>query len=551
MSQRANSGARERPRKHMRPHAPGALTMFALVLTAAGLALSACSSPEPASTEQASTEGAATPATTAEAPKAASTPKAEATPELSKLLVEPATGNVGNSFTVTTKGVLPGATVEFKWRGVEGSYVTEVIPDNVQYIERKYAPRLISLGKTVADAQGVATLSTKVPEDHGDIHDIFAVVDGTNVARGGYSIKRTITISESEGPIGAPIKIKITGMSSSYYQSTMAVRWDNMYTGFVSTVTTRGTAEFTIRAAGSVGDHTIQVYPASHGVPYLNSHQGPNVAIFGHLPDKFVYRVTGDNGAPAGAVEWPDAARITALKADSPRTGASAFKPAGGVSASVEPSSGRILEKVSLKVKGLPADVPVELVWVTARGNRASTSGWSLELVPLGAAKTGSDGSVDARFDVPDDLGGWHTVRVLAKGAVVAEAPYYLERSLVGVTPQRVSAGDVVTIQLKGIGWTELDNGIAVTYDNGFVGYACGFNSNGDITLYITATGGPGTHIIDIYPMIYEGHPNAQVFDFAVPQLTALRDNPSLDIGYRLPVFRTAFKIVEPAVAQR
>jgi hypothetical protein len=165
-------------------------------------------------------------------------------------------------------------------------------------------------------------------------------------------------------------------------------------------------------------------------------------------------------------------------------------------------------------------------------------------LVPLGKATTKADGALDAPFEAPDDLGGWHTVQVLADKKVVAEVPYYLERNLTNAGQKRVKAGEIVTIQMKGIGWTELDNGVAVTYDNGYVGDACGFNSGGDITLYLTATGGPGTHIVDIYPMIYEGHANSQVFDFEVPQLTALRDNPSLALGYRLPIFRTAFQIV-------
>jgi hypothetical protein len=476
---------------------------------------------------------------------AGATATGTAGPPLLKLKVQPETGAVGDALTVTAEGMPPGKSVDFQWDGRLGAYTTKVIPDNVEYTDRTYKPRKISLGTAIASAQGVATVSSKVPEDHGDLHDIFAAVAGENLAKGGFNIKRTVTLSSKEGAIGAPITVTVTGMSSSYYQSTMAVRWDNMYTGFISTVMTNGTAVFNIRAAGPVGDHTVQVYPASHGVPYLNSHQGPNVAIFGHLPDKFVYRVTRDGGAPAASTEWPESTSIKTLAAESARTAASDFKPGAGVSASVTPASGPILGKAAFKAAGLPANTAVELAWVTARGNRASNSGWSLQQLPLGKAATKADGALDAPFEVPDDLGGWHAVQVLADKKVVAEVPYYIERNLTNAGQKRVKAGEIVTIQMKGIGWTELDNGVAVTYDNGYVGDACGFNSNGDITLYLTATGGPGTHIVDIYPMIYEGRPNGQVFNFEVPQLTALRDNPSLAIGYRLPIFRTAFEIVE------
>ena len=226
---------------------------------------------------------------------------------------------------------------------------------------------------------------------------------------------------------------------------------------------------------------------------------------------------------------------------DAPRTTANST---AAVPAVLQPASGPILSKVTLRADSLPLNTDVQLFWVTARGNRASSSGWSLDSIALGKAKTGANGSLQTTFEVPDDLGGWHTVRVYAGDKLLSDAPYYLERKLLQAPIKRVKAGELITIQMKGIGWTELDNGVAVTYDNGYVGMACGFNSNGNITLYLNATGGPGTHLIDIYPMIYEGHPNKQVFNFAVPQLTALEDQPGLALGYRLPIFRVAIEVV-------
>ncbi len=100
-----------------------------------------------------------------------------------------------------------------------------------------------------------------------------------------------------------------------------------------------------------------------------------------------------------------------------------------------------------------------------------------------------------------------------------------------------------MVIQLKGIGWTELDNGFAMTYDNAFVGYACGFNSNGDVTLQVPATGGPGTHLIDLYPMVYAGKDKKAWY--WTPVLTFAQDFPALQIGYRIPAYRLAIEIKE------
>jgi hypothetical protein len=107
-----------------------------------------------------------------------------------------------------------------------------------------------------------------------------------------------------------------------------------------------------------------------------------------------------------------------------------------------------------------------------------------------------------------------------------------------------VKAGEKFAIQLKGIGWTELDNTVAVTYDNSYLGYACGFNSNGSITLNITATGAPGTHLIDIYPTTFQGKATGR-WGFQMPQLNAVEDHPSLDLGYNLPIYRLAIEVIE------
>jgi hypothetical protein len=44
-----------------------------------------------------------------------------------------------------------------------------------------------------------------------------------------------------------------------------------------------------------------------------------------------------------------------------------------------------------------------------------------------------------------------------------------------------------------------------VIYDNGHSGYACGFNSKGDVEIFMQATGELGWHFIDLYPAIYKG----------------------------------------------
>ena len=112
-----------------------------------------------------------------------------------------------------------------------------------------------------------------------------------------------------------------------------------------------------------------------------------------------------------------------------------------------------------------------------------------------------------------------------------AQIPYYVKRSFVAM-PKVVKAGKPFVVELKGVGWTQLDNTVAVTYDNAYIGYACGFNSNGYVRIQL-ATGKPGTHLIDLYPLLYTQQPAYPYphWDGAAAQLRAGRTGP----GGRLP----------------
>ena len=148
---------------------------------------------------------------------------------------------------------------------------------------------------------------------------------------------------------------------------------------------------------------------------------------------------------------------------------------------------------------------------------------------------------------IPDGLGGWHVIQVLQNGQAKAQVPFFVERSLVSM-PKRVKVGERFTIHLKGVGWTQLDNTAAVTYDNSFIGYGCGFNSNGDVELNLVATGEPGTHLIDLWPMLYTQnpiYPNAAEVYGMVPFLSYAQDAPGLALGYRLPAMRLAITVVK------
>ena len=67
----------------------------------------------------------------------------------------------------------------------------------------------------------------------------------------------------------------------------------------------------------------------------------------------------------------------------------------------------------------------------------------------------------------------------------------------------------------------------------------CGFNSQGDVTLPLLATGDPGWHYIDLYPAIYKGEELGGQQSFRIPQLTYAVDHP----GEQLPAFHFAVEV--------
>jgi hypothetical protein len=461
------------------------------------------------------------------------------------LAISPESGTAGTSFSVSGNGVASGAMVDIQWTTWDGSYATETTPTTVAYHQRAFTEKRVSLGQLTADANGHFEGTFTAPEDFGQVHEIHSAVAGQDQARGGFQEQMAGTATPASGPIGTPIHIHITGLDTDLFSgSTLAVRYDNAYTGLLTAATTHGTADAVIRASGATGPHSIFV-GAGTLPAYLNIHQSPYDFLYAHLPGgegfSFTFNTTGDPGPPPTSVEWPAPSAVQTLPADAPRTTFEEIAPSSA-SLSLNPSSGPILTTTHLSATGLTPGDPATVVFMTARGNRVSNTGWDLQPLQIAAGQPDADGKLALDLQIPDDLGGWHELRLVQNDLSVAQTPFYVERSLVSVSPEQPKVGDTVTIHAKGLGWTELDNGFAVTYDNMFVGYACGFNSNGDVTMPLVATGTPGTHLIDLYPMVYNGQ-DKKAWYWA-PVLSFAQDFPALGLGYRLPAFHLAIHTV-------
>ena len=462
------------------------------------------------------------------------------------LKTSPDVGVSGTELTVSGTGLPANSDVMLTWSTASVQWLLDARPDTVDYLGRQTVKFPVLLGNAHTDASGSFNLTLVAPHDWGGLHDIYAVVNGVQVAKGGFLVARHATMSPKKGPIGTPITITYSGLGSSLYEGAVALVYDNKFAGQMTANWTRGVAVAHIRASGPVGKHVIYIDNAVN-FGYLNVPQSP-------LPwtasKKFIFTVTKDAGRPAARIDWP--MNITPTTA--PTTTLNAVKQsgsAGAATASLSATSGSVLTKVQLTASNLTPNVPVQLQWASVVGNRVNCTGtcWASATIPLSTQTASADGTLTAPVTIPDGLGGWHAVQVTQNGQMKAQIAFYVKRSFASAQPisdLTLREGQHFTIHLKGLGWTQLDNTIAVDYDNAYVGYGCGFNSQGDVLLNLVATGAPGTHLIDMYPLLYTQQPSYANTPYGMlPMLSYASDLPGLALGYQLPAMRLAITVVK------
>ena len=456
---------------------------------------------------------------------------ARARPEAPKTLTLTSPKNaklvVGTEVEATAEGLAPRRKVDLVWGTVNGGWVVE---DYYRFRGKRYTTTTRTLGEAEVGSDGRLSARFKIPEDYGGVHEVMLSDNGVTLAQGGVEVSQTFEMHPTEGPVGTPIELHVTGLGWRTFESTWVVNWDNREVGWVSAADTRGTSVARFRAAGPIGEHQVKVYTGSTGQGYLNHEQAPN----SYLPRPgFVFRVTPGSVVASSYAEPYQKQPVPAPDGNS-----------GGASLSISPTQGPVLTPALLRGDGFPANAPVTLVWGTQAGNRVSGSGFAPQENEVAKLTVGADGRFTVPLTIPDDLGGLHAISARSGDRTLSRAHFVVETSVVSISPRSGPAGTPVSIHLKGVGWTDYDNIYVATYDNGYMGYACGFNSQGDVVVNFTAAGSPGVHLIDFYPGIYQGPEGGQQL-YRLPQLTYADDHP----GNRIPALRFAFEVTPPTRA--
>lgn len=433
------------------------------------------------------------------------------------LSVVPDHGPAGTPVKIEADSLPPDQEFTLAWRTVDGSWKVA----GEEYHGREYRPIAYQIARLKSDASGHLAATFTTPEDFGFSHDIVLQQNDRLFIQAGYSVDMTVAITPASGPVGTPIRVDVRGIGWRDLESSWLLLYDNNFTGWMSAVTTAGSASFTVPATGQPGDHLLEILHGEFTFAYLNPQQNPEPGR-----PRFALPFTITPGEPV----------LPPSPEQQAQTSVRNLPAAAGTLHASQPFSG-IGRPLTVSGSGFEPGRAYELSWKTLTGNRVSGGGWEESAHVVAKANADAAGELAFRFAVPDDLGGQHDFFV-NDDPQQRQGSYWIAPTALPLDVAEGPVGTTFDVHLKGVGWTETANIYTVVYDNSYIGYACGFNSQGDVEIFLKATGEPGWHFIDLYPAIYKGK-EAQPMNFRIPQLTYAADHPGED----LPAFHFAFEV--------
>jgi hypothetical protein len=438
-----------------------------------------------------------------------------------RLAVAPAHAPVGTTVTVSGQGFPPDQEFDLAWRTVNGSWKA----GDGEYNGRDFEAAAYRIATVKSDKDGRVTAQFVTPDDFGFEHDIVIQQGNRLLTQTAFDLDMAVKLKSDHGPVGGPIDIEVTGIGWRELQASWMLLYDNAYTGWMSSITTHGSARFSIPATGAPGLHILEVLNSDFGSIYRNMQQSPQ-------PDRPRFKLPYTITAEAPVLPPPPQTQLQTKVWSLPPVGELVTTPAFSA-----------IEAPAVTVgSGFAPGKTYKLNWTFLTGNRI-IGHWEEASREIAQATADASGRVEFHYKVPDDLGGNHTLWVDLGNENRKVGTYWVAPSALPLDVASGPVGTQFTIHLKGVGWTETANIYTVVYDNTHTGYACAFNSQGDIQIFMQATGAPGWHFIDLYPAIYKGK-ERYPWSYRLPQLTYAHDHPAED----LPAFHFAFKVTGDGV---
>lgn len=435
-----------------------------------------------------------------------------------RLNLTPEHGPVGTTVQVEGTGLPADQTLDLHWESYDARWHIEQ-RDGVdwnQFYGFKLSERVEPLLQVRTDAHGVFSARFQVPEDYGGVHDVYLMLEQRKLNKAGFRMDLSAEMSPSEGPVGTPIAFTVKGLNPAHpIEGWYQLYYDNALTGFVTALTTRGTARVEIPAAGRMGPHLIALEDASFGVPYLGLECSP----YAYLKTfQLLFEVTPGEPVLPGRVQeqlQPEQPRpAPAMRAGTPQLWSDDFEvPVGSA--------------LTFFGRGFPQGGEIELRWYDITGDRVSEAqeghfGTGFAEMPTSLGRTQADARGNFQWKAaPQSIqGGAHAVEAWHNRRCLAKTHVRLSKRAHPLRPKAGPIGTPIAVEVDGVSWTEHENLVAITYDNSLVGYACGNDLMGKVLAKLHASGEPGWHFIDVYPA------------FRTRRFSTGMDDPILEVPY-------------------
>ena len=308
-------------------------------------------------------------------------PAAKPAATMQVLSTKPDSGVAGRKMTIAGGGLQPNKPVSIVWMTGSVSWTLDARPDSVDYTGRKVDKFGVVLATATTDANGSFLVPLNVPHDFGGIHDIYAVINGLQVSKGGFLLNRQMSISPKRGPIGTPITVHFSGLGYRPLRQRAAMCVGRQATLARHRQVTRGSATFIFRATGPVGRHR-SCSGAGDQFDYLNTRSRRSR---GSRSSQFGFTVTKDGGGRPLRSSWPVKVTPT-VEADDDDLRTRVAQTTGATASLTAASGTGPLDGWPVRAPGLAPNAPVQLAFSTVVGNRVNCTGtcWALTSVPLG-----------------------------------------------------------------------------------------------------------------------------------------------------------------------
>jgi hypothetical protein len=417
---------------------------------------------------------------------------------IGRLTLTPEHGPVGTLVTAEGRGFPANTNVELVWDSYQADWKIEQYDGqdwnqfNGLIIDECSEPIL----KIKTDTAGAFKTDFQIKEDYGGMHDVYLISHGQKLNKAGFRLDASAEISPQLGPLGTPISITVRGINPSHpIEGWYQLYYDNQMVGFITAVTTKGTAQFEVLAAGEIGPHLIAIENASFGAPYLQL----DASSYSYIK---TFHFTFELRAGEAVLPPPVQEQILPeVLGPSPREKTS--EPVLWTDFAEIPARSAF----TLSGKNFEPNQELEIYWIDIEGDRVSEAragrfgtGFQERLYLLTKLTTNQDGAFSAHL-VPESVqGGAHAIEAWVDETCLARTYLRLARRAYPIKPKAGPFGSAIAIKVEGLSWTEHENLVALTYDNSYLGYACGNDCMGQIVAKIRATGRAGWHFIDVYP---------------------------------------------------